>query len=129
VRQGFGQRGEMEQGGRNRELGFVAGLYMVPGRVPRHTVEEGGGASARRRAPRRRAVLQHTVEMRTTPLLYYFGERVSWAGVGLVFGPLCWAVLQAAAGLVWPEGKPPLFLNFLFCFYFSFCIFSILAHI
>jgi hypothetical protein len=76
VRQGFGLGAKFEQ--RGEELGsvFVAGLYTALECVPRHTVEEGGGASARRKAPRRRAALQHTVKMRTTPSIYFFSETL-----------------------------------------------------
>jgi hypothetical protein len=100
---GFRCGGGIGQRRKRRRLGFVQNFYTAPGRVPRHTVEEGGGASARRKAPRRRAVLQHTVKMRTTPLPCYFGERVSWAGVGPCwwaaagcYGLGCWAAAWAA---------------------------------
>jgi hypothetical protein len=83
---GFRCGGGIGQRRRRRRLGFVQNFYTAPGRVPRHTVEEGGGASERGRWARRRAVVLRDEGMRMSSFFYFVAEGVR----GLALGCGCW---------------------------------------
>jgi hypothetical protein len=128
--------GEMEQRKKKGRLGFVQGsLYCTGARLVTPSSKEEAPA-LRRRGARRRAVHHARKRMRTISWRGFFLEGVCWAGLGCTAG-CCWAGVD---GCWWAAnwapldcsdllGKPLFFLIFFFCFYFSFCIFSILAHI